>query len=204
MIKINTIFVLTFLMALISNLTYGQKVCLCDLELTDSIFYKNDSVFTGDYKCFNDNGEKSETGFVKNGLLDSTVLYKSSGKISEIIWYANNKPDTRRLYQNAGTTNLIINLRIVGQNDYVEHGAWERYSLNGQLKEQKFYENGKAINKWTTWDSDGRVLTETDFTVNPIVAKYHGYSKKKHTIVIKYTDRETGKRVKQEKITKEL
>lgn len=185
-------------------MTYGQKVCLCDLDLIDSRLYKGDSIFTGDYECVNDNGVQSETGFIDKGLLDSTIYYKSNGEIKEIIWYVDNKPDTRRLYQNAGTTNLIINLKIIGQNDYVEHGAWERYFLNGQLKEQKFYDNGKSIGLWKTWDSQGRVMTETDFSVNPIIAKYHGYNKNKHTMIIKYTDKETGKRIKQEKIVEEL
>ena len=159
-------------MTLISNLTSGQKVCLSNLKLTDSNFYKVDSLFTGDYECFNDNGIRTETGFINKGLLDSSVIYKTNGEISEILWYIDNKPDTRRLYQSAGTTNLIINLKVIGDKVYIEHGLWERYFLNGQIKEQKFYDNGKSVGLWKSWDSEHRVMTETDFRNNAIIAKY--------------------------------
>jgi antitoxin component YwqK of YwqJK toxin-antitoxin module len=204
MMKKKANFGLIFIMTLVSNLTIGQKVCMHDLELTDSKYYKGDSLYTGDYECFNDNGVKTETGFINKGILDSTVIYKANGKISEILWYIDNKADTRRLFQNAGNTNLIINLRVISDKDHIEHGSWERFFKNGQLMEQKFYDNGKSVGLWKTWDSKGRILTETDFRNNPIIAKFHGYKKNKHIVIIKYTDKETGKKIRQEKIVNEL
>jgi len=68
MIAKNTISILIFLITLFSGMTYGQKVCLCDLELIDSRFYKVDSIFSGNYECLNANGVKSETGFIDKGF----------------------------------------------------------------------------------------------------------------------------------------
>jgi len=179
----------------ITGLLHGQSVCLCDLKLVDSLFYKNGEIYNGNYDCFDEKGKIKENGSIIKGILDSSSFFDGQGNLTEIVWFKNNEPDKRRLYRNATATKLIINLK-----GNVEHGLWERYSLDGRLIEQKYYDNGQSVGLWTTWDKYGEVLMETDFTNDPIVTKYHGYKKGKHTMIIYYNDKKTGKKIKKEKI----
>ena len=144
---------------LISNVTYSQNVCLCDLDLIDYKFHNKGYIFSGDYECYTEKGILSESGFISNGLIDSTIYYNKNGTIREIIWYLNNKPNTRRIFRKAGRTNLIINLKVNNENKSIEHGVWERFFLNGQINEQKYFEYGKSVGIWKTWNSKGLLIT---------------------------------------------
>ena len=41
-------------------------------------------------------------------------------------------------------------------------GYWEWYRLDGTLKRSGTFENGVAVGKWTTYDSQGRVYKVTE------------------------------------------
>ncbi len=189
------------LIAIINILTFslfGQEICICDLDKTDTLIYQNGKIFHGDFKCIFEKENLIEKGFIDQGRLDSSVFYKND-ILTEIIWYKDNEINRRRLYRNAITTYLIINLK-----DGVEHGLWERYYLNGKLKEQKMYKMGKPVGKWTSWDKKGRVIYKCDFTTDPIIDSFHSYTRKKHKSLIRYTDKKTNKILKTEKKTEEL
>jgi antitoxin component YwqK of YwqJK toxin-antitoxin module len=179
----------------VNQFVNGQNICLSDLEFENSLYYKNGELYSGTYTCNNDEKKVKEQGVISNGLIDSLVFFKGNGEMSEIIWYKDNQPLNRRLYRNAGTTNLVINLK-----DNVEHGSWERFYLNGQLNEQCFYDNGEPIGVWKTWDRNGIIIMESDLTNDTIVVKFHGYTKNKHKMLIRYTDKKTKKKIRQEKI----
>jgi antitoxin component YwqK of YwqJK toxin-antitoxin module len=172
----------------------AQTVCLKDLVMKDSVLYFNNKVYNGYYDCYDDNGKLRGHGFINNGQLDSiTDYFDKKGELTEKVWYNTNREIKRRIYRKAFFTKLIIDLK-----DNVEDGLWERYYSNGKINEQRHYELGKAVGLWTTWDRKGNILTEINFSVNPIIQKEYSSTE----INIIYFDKESGKILKKEKVKK--
>ena len=166
------------------------------LTQIEDLFYLNHDVYSGEYVCYFNNGKIQIEGFIHNGYLDSiSRYYDRSGNLAETVWFQQGKPKRRTLYRNTINSRLVINLK-----GDVEHGFWERYYLNGQIQEHREYNNGKSVGVWKTWDTEGKVITETDFTQDPIVSKIHSYKKRKHITLIRYTDKNSGKQIRREKL----
>lgn len=182
------------LLFIIAKNVNAQDVCLKDLEVKDSVWYYHNIIYSGYYHCYDDKGVLRSRGVIKEGLRDSIAdFFDKKGRLTERVWFKNNREIKRQVNRKA-----LLSRKVIDLKDNVKDGLWEKYYANGKLSEQRYYKLGKPTGKWTTWDKRGNVVTETDYSSNPVVQKEYTTT----DIKIIYIDKNSGKVLKKEKIKK--
>lgn len=173
----------------------GQNSCFEDFDIIDSIYYLDGTIFSGTYTCHDDNGVLRRRGYIVSGKLEGiSEFFNSSGKLKETIQYRENQPVVRTFFRS--NSNPAYKQSTLNG---IEHGVWEKYYMNGQIKERLLFDNGKPIGICGEWDRKGRIVMETDYTKDTIITKYHDYRFGKHTMLVRYIDSCTHKTIKKEK-----
>ena len=74
------------------------------------------------------------------------------------------------------------------------HGATVKYYPDGSIKEKQFFNHGKSVGKWSTWDKKGRIIIETDYTDEVIIIrKLHDYKWGRHKVLLQHFDKKINK-----------
>jgi len=187
---------ITLFVSMLTCILSGQSSCFEEFDIVDSIYYLNGTIFSGKFTCHDDNGVLRRQGHIVNGKLDGvTEFYGRNGILQESILYRENHPVVRTFYRK--NSNPAYKQSMLKG---IEHGVWEKYYMNGKIKERLYFDNGKPIDICSQWDKKGRVSMETDYTKDTIVTKYHDYRFGRHKVLVRYINSTTMKTISKEKM----
>jgi antitoxin component YwqK of YwqJK toxin-antitoxin module len=173
-----SIFIIIIFLKTVCNCE-GQILCIRELEIRDSVFYYNQKKYTGEYLCVDDKGRTALKGFIKEGSLDSlSFVYDEYGQLKAKFQYKEGKV-VRSMNCTVG---MLYKTCETYKGDVLD-GVWEKYFINGTIKERRYYEKGEPSGKWTIWDKKGIPFVETTFVGDTIIQITHQYTKKKHIIL---------------------
>lgn len=148
------------------------NVFLCDMAMSkDSLLYYNDTIFTGNYHCY-DNGKLKGIGYVTGGKMDSLSYFDSKGNLVQQVFYKDGKEDFVRQYVNG-----LISKFVITSKDNKLDGLWEELTFDGNLLKRRYYKADKPVGLWVTFDRQGNLMNETFFDEMPVVYKEYVYKK---------------------------
>lgn len=132
--------------------TYSQVLNINDLTIKDSVYYNQNTVYTGAFISYYKNDIIKEKGFIKNGKLDSALTsFDKAGNPLSILIFKEGKTVHQTLY--FPNSNKIK--RKTSLQNKNEDGLCTTYYLNGSLQDSGSYAMGKKVGKWTYWNKNG-------------------------------------------------
>ncbi len=130
-------------------------------ETNVKIFYDaQGNLYTGIHVTYFENGNKSGSLQIVNGLIQGKATYfYENGKTKEIGQFIDGKKEGEWIkYDEKG--NIIG--KAFFKND-LKHGKWEIFSSNGTRIFEMYYDGGKRTGTWKQWDEKGSLIETRNF-----------------------------------------
>ena len=139
--KKNTLIIVITLFSLVSILgAQDKQTDLHKIYFSNGYYFSDkaqNSLFSGEYNEFYDNGTLKLQVQIKDGVPEGTY----------VVYFENRKPQEIRSYKDG---------RL--------HGLWRTYDVSGQLLSEAEYKNDKKDGTWRIWDELGTQRYELNYS----------------------------------------
>ncbi|NVN96043.1 MAG: hypothetical protein HXX18_12245 [Bacteroidetes bacterium] len=186
------IFLWGFILLIIGLDLNGQTQDINNLTIKNSLYYLQESVYTGTFTSFHKNGKVKDEGFINNGKIDSTLTsFDKVGFPLSICKIKNGQIiHQTEYYPHSNTVRRSISLK-----DKLEDGLCTEYYPNGKPKEIRNYSMGKRIGKQEFWSENGQKNLEITIHEDTLERSDYIYSADSVTVKTVFYDK-YGRKIK--------